>query len=58
MMSRAYIQFQDRSGMWRTLNECDADQVTIKHRLDDAERSYGRVRAVDTSTRGLIDLRG
>lgn len=57
-MARAYIQFQDHSGMWRTLNECDADQVTIKHRLDDAERSYGRVRAIDTSSRSLYDLRG
>lgn len=58
-MSRAYIQIQDRSGMWRTINECDNDQVTIYHRLDDAVRTYNtRVRATDTRTGSIIDLRG
>jgi hypothetical protein len=59
MTARAYIQYQDRSGMWRTINECDTDQVTIFHRLNDAERSYkSRVRAVDTRSGSIIDLRG
>jgi hypothetical protein len=58
-MSRAYIQIQDRSGMWRTINECDNDQVTIYRRLDDAVRTYNtRVRATDTRTGSIIDLRG
>jgi hypothetical protein len=58
-MSRAYIQIQDRSGMWRTINECDNDQVTIYRRLDDAVRTYHtRVRATDTRTGSIIDLRG
>lgn len=58
-MSRAYIQIQDRSGMWRTLNECDNDQMTIYQRLNDTERSYQcRVRAVDTRTGSIIDIRG
>lgn len=58
-MSRAYIQYQDNSGQWRTINECDNDQVTIFHRLNDAERAYKcRVRAVDTKTGSIIDLRG
>ena len=58
MIARAYIQYQDKSGMWRTINECDADQVTIFHRLNDTERAYKtRVRAVDTRTGSIIDLR-
>lgn len=58
-MSRAYIQYQDRSGSWITINECDNDQVTILRRLDDAVRAYKcRIRAVDTKTGSIIDLRG
>jgi hypothetical protein len=58
MMSRAYIQIQDHSGMWRTLNECDNDQVTVYRRLNDTVRDYKcRARAVDTKTGSIIDLR-
>ena len=57
-MTRAYIQIQDRSGMWRTLNECDNDQVTIFRRLDETVRSYRcRARAVDARSGSIIDLR-
>lgn len=58
-MSRAYIQYQDRSGQWRTINECDNDPTTIFWRLNDAESAYKcRVRAVDAKTGSIIDLRG
>ena len=58
-MSRAYIQYQDKSGQWRTINECYNDQVTIFRRLEDVVRDYkSRARAVDTKTGSIIVLRG
>jgi hypothetical protein len=49
---------QQHSGTWQTINECDADDVTIKHRLDDAARTYKtRVRAISKENGSLIDMR-
>lgn len=55
---RAFIQFQDQSGSWRTINECDADDVTLRVRLDDALRAYRtRVRAISKETGAVLDIR-
>ncbi len=57
-MGRAFIQIQQHSGTWQTINECDVDDVTVKHRLDDAVRSYRtRARAVSKESGSVIDLR-
>lgn len=57
-MSRALIQFQDVTGDWRTISECDSQNQVIKMRLDSYSSSMKkRVRAVDKNTGSIIDLR-
>lgn len=55
-IGRATLQFRDRSGVWRTIGETDADPQQIIRQLRGlASRYSDGVRAVDGSGR-LLDL--
>lgn len=57
-MTRVLIQFQDVTGDWRTISECENQNQVIKMRLDSYAASMRkRVRAVDRNTGSIIDLR-
>jgi len=59
-MRKAMLQFQDVSGKWSTVAvNVDTDDVTINMRLNELQKrcSGKRVRAIDSQTGALIDLR-
>lgn len=57
-MNRALIQYQDRSGFWTTVAECESSDTNIWLNLNAYQLSYGRVRAIDANTKSIIDIRG
>lgn len=59
-MRTATLQFQDVSGAWMTVTTgVDPNDTVINMRLNELQKRYvgKRVRAIDSQTRALIDIR-
>lgn len=61
MRDQSRAEFPDNrllNRSWRTINECDADDVSLRVRLDDALRAYHtRVRAISKENGAVLDIR-
>ena len=59
MSKQCKIEVQTAGGYWQMLTTCPNEPGHIKQNLDSFHRSRNaRVRAIDSSTGTLIDMRG